>query len=205
MVQASNRQRRASTNGRPRSKGPVVVKKSVAAESKSTKTNGKSAPRAKRAPKIDDFDLQILNALRRDGRAPSAQIARDLGFPEGTVRYRINRLRAKGLIVSFSMPALDRVRPRVLVVFLIRTIPGKAMELVEQLKQNPNVRYLALAGSGFHDLFVSTGFANEDDLLDFRHNVMGSSGSVETFESVHLIKTIARSYDYTLPEGETGL
>lgn len=167
-------------------------------------TPGRSKPRERRPPKLDDLDLQIMNALRRDGRMPSAQIAREVGYPEGTVRYRINRMRSKGLIVSFSMPALDRVAPRVLVVFLVRTIPGKAMELVEQLKVNPHVRYLALAGSGFHDLFVSTGFAHEDELLDFRHRVMGGSGAVESFESVQLVKTIARSYDFTLPEDGTG-
>lgn len=163
-------------------------------------SRGGTSVRHDRTPKVDDLDIEIMNFLRRDGRAPCAQIARELGYPEGTVRYRMRRLRSKGLLVSFSMPMLDRVARRVLVVFLIQTVPGKAMELVEVLKGHPNVLYLALAGSGDYDVFVSAGFGGEDQLLDFRHRVLGGSGAVDSFESVHLLKTIARSYDFTLPE-----
>ena len=47
---------------------------------------------------IDERDNKIIEALRRDCRAPNAQIARDVGVSEGTIRRRLNRLMTEGAI-----------------------------------------------------------------------------------------------------------
>jgi len=41
---------------------------------------------------IDELDLAIIRLLQQDSRMPSAEIARQLGVAERTVRARINRL-----------------------------------------------------------------------------------------------------------------
>ena len=47
---------------------------------------------------IDDTDAAIIEALRRDARAPNVKIAQTVGVSEGTVRRRLNRLLAERLI-----------------------------------------------------------------------------------------------------------
>lgn len=47
---------------------------------------------------MDDLDLRIVEALRRDGRVSNAGIARAVGVSEGTVRRRLKRLIDEKLI-----------------------------------------------------------------------------------------------------------
>jgi Lrp/AsnC family transcriptional regulator for asnA, asnC and gidA len=149
--------------------------------------------------KVDDLDVKIMNYLRQNGRVPSSHIAREIGIPEATIRYRLKRLRSKGFIVTLTMPNMDRVAPRVPVVFFVKTVPGDTMEFIETLKAMPAVRFLAI-GSGHYDLFVSTAFESEDDYLDFRHRILGASSAVQNFELLQLVKVMSRTYDYTLSD-----
>jgi Lrp/AsnC family transcriptional regulator for asnA, asnC and gidA len=149
---------------------------------------------------LDDIDVRIMDLLRHDGRLPSSQVARELKIPEATARYRIKRLKTRGFLISMAMPNLDQLQRRILVVFFVRTHPGKTLELAEQLKHMEAVRYLAI-GSGHYDLFISTAFATEDEYLEFRHAILGASDAVESFQPMQLIKTLSRLYDFTLPEG----
>ena len=41
---------------------------------------------------LDEIDQQIMEALRKDGRTPFAQIAEQLGVSPGMIRMRFNRL-----------------------------------------------------------------------------------------------------------------
>ena len=47
---------------------------------------------------IDERDNMIIEALRRDCRAPNSQIAREVDVSEGTIRRRLNRLLTEGAI-----------------------------------------------------------------------------------------------------------
>jgi Lrp/AsnC family transcriptional regulator for asnA, asnC and gidA len=49
---------------------------------------------------LDDLDLAILDALRRDGRRPYLDIARQLRVAGGTVHQRLERLRQAGLVLG---------------------------------------------------------------------------------------------------------
>ncbi|MCJ7795171.1 MAG: AsnC family transcriptional regulator, partial [Thermoleophilia bacterium] len=51
------------------------------------------------AHRIDDTDRRIVSFLLADGRMPSSDLARRLGnVSERTVRYRIERLIAEGIV-----------------------------------------------------------------------------------------------------------
>ncbi len=50
---------------------------------------------------LDELDLRILKILQLNSRIPFSDLARKLGVPEATVRYRIKRLIAKGIIRGF--------------------------------------------------------------------------------------------------------
>lgn len=52
---------------------------------------------------MDDLDRRILNILRRDARTPYTEIAETVGTSEGTVRNRVERMSAEGVIERFTV------------------------------------------------------------------------------------------------------
>ena len=50
------------------------------------------------AVSLDDLDLRIVDALLRDGRAPAAQIAEQIGLSRPAVADRIEKLERQGVI-----------------------------------------------------------------------------------------------------------
>lgn len=52
---------------------------------------------------VDELDQALLRALRDDGRAPFTDLAKRLGTSEGTVRARMKRLVADGIIERFTI------------------------------------------------------------------------------------------------------
>ncbi|MCA2012628.1 Lrp/AsnC family transcriptional regulator [Pararhodobacter sp. CCB-MM2] len=51
---------------------------------------------------LDETDLRLIAALKRDGRAGLAQLAQDLDLSRNTVRARLNRLTETGEIQGFT-------------------------------------------------------------------------------------------------------
>lgn len=52
---------------------------------------------------MDELDRRILTILRRDARTPYTEIADRVGTSEGTVRNRVDRLLADGVIERFTV------------------------------------------------------------------------------------------------------
>ena len=58
------------------------------------------------ASQTDEIDLQIINALQKDGRVAFAQIAEQLNVSPGMIRLRYNRLVEQGYlkVVAITNP-----------------------------------------------------------------------------------------------------
>ncbi|EKU49647.1 MULTISPECIES: Lrp/AsnC family transcriptional regulator [Brevibacterium] len=52
---------------------------------------------------LDDVDLRLLRALRRNARASGSALAAEVGISESTVSLRLKRLRSSGVIRGFSV------------------------------------------------------------------------------------------------------
>jgi DNA-binding Lrp family transcriptional regulator len=52
---------------------------------------------------MDDLDHRLIALLRADARAPTAAIAKALKVSRGTVQNRIDRLRASGILLGFTV------------------------------------------------------------------------------------------------------
>lgn len=50
---------------------------------------------------LDELDLGILKLLQLDARIPFSELARKIGVPEATVRYRVKKLIERGVIRGF--------------------------------------------------------------------------------------------------------
>ena len=77
---------------------------------------------------LDDLDRRLLAALREDGRAPVASLARALGVARATVNSRIDRLVASGIIVGFSVRVRDELEPLAIHAISLIEVEGRTTD-----------------------------------------------------------------------------
>lgn len=53
--------------------------------------------------RMDDLDQRLIACLRDDARAPTTALAKALGVSRATVQSRIDRLRASGVLLGFTV------------------------------------------------------------------------------------------------------
>ncbi|MGK7652736.1 MULTISPECIES: Lrp/AsnC family transcriptional regulator [unclassified Roseovarius] len=113
---------------------------------------------------MDAVDQKLLSALRHDARASLSELAMTLGVSRTTVRSRIDRLKASGQIVGFTVVLKeDTIRDPVRGLMMLG-IEGRGTERVERrLRGLSSVRALH-STNGRWDLIVEIGAETLEDL-----------------------------------------
>lgn len=70
------------------------------------------------AVELDEFDLHIVDTLLRDGRAPAAQIAEQVGLSRPAVADRIEKLERQGVIRGTTVVIEPRMIGREVTAFI---------------------------------------------------------------------------------------
>lgn len=114
---------------------------------------------------IDETDYKILSILARDARISTLEIARRLDITPNTVKYRIKKLVESGIILCFraslGIKELGYQRHKVIMTLQNMTEP-KIMQMMEFLRQNPNVVYITEAvGSGDLEFEIDVEHGNQ--------------------------------------------
>lgn len=92
---------------------------------------------------MDDLDHRLLALLRADSRRPVASLAAELGVSRATVRARVDRMVADGVIVGFTVVLRSGVRPAAVRAVTLIEIEGRAADAVlARLHGFPEVRTL---------------------------------------------------------------
>src|SRR6202041_2334023 len=95
------------------------------------------------AGRMDEIDERLISALRENGRAPTAELARLVGRSRTSVQSRIERLERDGGIIGYSVRLapehdLGAVRAHV----MIKVGPKEARAVIAALQAIPQVRVL---------------------------------------------------------------
>jgi DNA-binding Lrp family transcriptional regulator len=99
---------------------------------------------------LDDLDRRLLAALREDGRAPVASLARTLGVARATVNSRIDRLVASGIIVGFSVRVRDELEPLAIHAISLIEVEGRTTDdVIFGLRGMPEVIALHTTNGGW--------------------------------------------------------
>ncbi len=140
--------------------------------------------------RLDDLDRRIIEKLARDARVSNRQIAGELDVTEGTIRSRIKRLQAEGLI-QFTVVTDFRVAGSPNLVQLgIQADPSRVGALAKQLADIPEIscvivllgRYSLLAMGLFNSI------EQLNALIVNRIRILEGVREVETSISVHNVK-----------------
>lgn len=89
---------------------------------------------------LDDLDRRLLSALREDGRASVAALARTLGVARATVSGRIDRLVDDGTIIGFSVRVRAERDPLAIQAVSLIEVEGRSTDdVIRRLQGLPEI------------------------------------------------------------------
>lgn len=151
-------------------------------------------PRAEPATGVTEADRPLLRVLRRDGRAPYAELAAATGWSESTVARRIEALRAGGLLF-FDFDVDDRLLGYHAHTRMWLTVPPSALlQVGRAIGAHPEVAFCATT-TGRANLTASVVCRDEADLFRYLTERIGELpvGDVETGP---IMRTVKRAGSY---------
>lgn len=99
---------------------------------------------------LDDLDRRLISALREDGRAPVAALARELGVARATVNSRLERLVSSGAVVGFSVRVRDELDPLTIRAVSLIAVEGRSTDkVIRQLRGFPEISALHTTNGGW--------------------------------------------------------
>jgi len=144
---------------------------------------------------LDEMDLLLIAALRREPRASHAQLARIVDIARGTVYSRLDRLEAEGVITGYG-PDIDPAKAGlgVLAFCTLEIAQGSLDETAAALAEIHQVLEVhTVTGPG--DVLVRIAARSNDHLHDILQRIASIAG-VKTSEthlalSTNLQRTVA--------------
>jgi Lrp/AsnC family transcriptional regulator, regulator for asnA, asnC and gidA len=140
--------------------------------------------------RLDDLDHQIVERLARDARVSNRAIAAELGVTEGTIRTRVKRLQAEGLIQFTVVTDFRMAGSPNLVMFGIHADPARVEAVAKQISQIPEINCVIVLLGRYSILAMALLQTVEqmNDLLLTRIRTLQGVRDVEVSISVHNIK-----------------
>lgn len=89
---------------------------------------------------LDDLDNALVDALCRDGRQSWADLASQLGVSPPTIKQRVARLEAMGVITGFTAVIAPKAMGYALeAIIRFKPFPGKLHLLQRQIEENDRI------------------------------------------------------------------
>lgn len=142
---------------------------------------------------LDATDLQIIEALRKDGRVAFAQIAEQLGVSPGMIRQRYGRLLDQGFLKVVAITNPIRMGYKTMAMIGIRADGSKLLGVAEKISKLDEVIYLVIS-SGRFDIFAEVVCRDHEDLLRFITEKLSAIEGVRESESFMHLKIVKEVY-----------
>lgn len=137
---------------------------------------------------MDETDKRLIAALRKDARASLSDLAVQLNLSRTTVRTRIERLKARGDILGFSVVLKQDVQTDPIRGLTMIGIEGRGTDrIIRQLRRMPEIRAVH-STNGRWDLIVELGTATLEGLDQAIAHIRRLDG-VATSETSLLLST----------------
>lgn len=135
---------------------------------------------------IDDTDLEIIEELKKDGRASFSDIADELGIATSTVTGRFQKLEERGVITGFN-PKIDyeKLGFELMAMIDIKAESSKILETAEELECNTRViSFFEVTGGT--DMIIVSRFLDRQDMNSFIKKLQQKEGIKSTETNVIL-------------------
>lgn len=141
---------------------------------------------------LDEIDLYLLAALRKDGREAFSQIADQLKVSPGMIRQRYNRLVEDGYlkVVAITNPIQRGFKTMALIG--VHTDGYRMLEVADNIAKLNEVVYLVVV-SGRYDIMIEVFCRDHEELLKFITEKLYRIEGVretETFMHLKIVKEV---------------
>lgn len=151
-------------------------------------------------PQLDRTDYEIIRALHEDARISASDIARRLDANERTIRKRIDRLTALGVIRLTAIVNPSAFGYVVAVDIFLEADPDLEDEILRSLTAMEQVTYIAF-GQGSRDLSIEARFKDNDGVREFLRRTLPSIPGLKV-NGYTLVPRILRNIDEWMPGKE---
>jgi DNA-binding Lrp family transcriptional regulator len=143
-------------------------------------------------PALDDTDLALLAAVRRDARTPVAELAAALGGSPSATGRRLDRLVGSG-VLSFDVEiAPEHLGYQVEALLWTTVAPGELDATGRAVARHDPVAFAA-ATSGPTNLLLAVGCRDVPDLYGYLAHRLGTVPAVTAVHTAPVISTLKRA------------
>jgi len=129
---------------------------------------------------VDDVDIRLIAALRRDARRSVSELAHEIGVSRATVRARMDRMIESGQIVGFTVQMKGDLQDQPIRAIMLIEVEGKSSDqVVQRLGGMPEIMAIH-STNGRWDLIAEIGSSDLpsfDETLRRIRLVEGISGT----------------------------
>lgn len=154
-----------------------------------------AAVRNERVIEPDRLDRRIITMLQADGRCSNREIARSLGVPEATVRYRVRRLTDGGLLRITALIEPGKLGYDLTAVISVQAQAPLIKTISEELMRFPEVMYLVVT-TGVHDIVFTATFRNHDHMYHFISERLAPIEGVARIETAIGLRVLKREFEW---------
>jgi Lrp/AsnC family transcriptional regulator for asnA, asnC and gidA len=142
---------------------------------------------------LDEIDHQIISILQQDGRAPFAQIAKQLNVSAGMIRVRYNRLAKMGVLRVVAITNPLRMGFQTMALIGIKADGNRLLEISEKIAALDEVIYLIVV-SGAYDILAEVVCRDQNHLLQFLTERLYKIDGIRESESFMHLKIVKEVY-----------
>jgi DNA-binding Lrp family transcriptional regulator len=149
--------------------------------------------------KFNRLDKAIIECLNQDARASSAEIARELGIAERTVRYRIQRLTDQKIIHPITVINPAAFGYNLAVDIFCEVDLEYQSQTLEALLHLPEVTYVAIS-TGDQDIILQAIFKNSDEVHEFVTHKLHHVPGMRRTRTVLVPRILKDTYQWLPPD-----
>jgi Lrp/AsnC family transcriptional regulator, regulator for asnA, asnC and gidA len=142
---------------------------------------------------LDSLDRRIIEALVADGRQPFVRIAADLGVSEASVRQRVARLTAEGVMQITAVTNPFKLGYQIVCMLGLSVDTAQLRAAGDALAELDEVTYL-VACTGRHDYLVEVVCRDTHHLMQFMSERLGAVPGLAASESFTYLSVLKESY-----------
>lgn len=157
-------------------------------------TEDDSEPNVPDAP-LNATDSQILSLLQLDGRMPYREIARQVNVSEGTVRSRVKRLQADGVLTIAAIADPFKLGYSIQMFCLLKVELSSRQSVIDELEGWHEITYISSC-TGRADLYVQMVCRDANHLWEILYERLPTVPGVTNVETFHEIRMHKVSYVY---------
>lgn len=144
----------------------------------------------------DELDLQIISLLRVDGRRSNREVARRLGVPEATVRYRVRRLTDSGILKIAAAVDPEHLGYALTAVISIEVEPRRFVEASDTIAAMEQVMWLGIT-TGASDIILTASFKHQDEMFSFVADELAHIEGIKRVQTSVCMRVVKKSNQWS--------